>query len=257
MICKNCGGEYDSALPCCPYCKSENKAVVERQKKEVLSGLDREYERQSGTLKKELPGRTAKKWLGYTLIVLTGLLVFLIEITVIVQVGKVIFSGVSLGNEKRRTEKARVKLEQYFEDGDYESMSRYLEEKDMREPALEKYNEVSRIYQEYYEWVLPFYGEWEQYAEGDREGLDGENGRFYTEYILEYCNRIFLQCDSWMKDSAVRGNEAVLEEFSLGTEQLLSGKMKLNEDQIDCLKQEKLPENEITELADAVIEQYR
>lgn len=235
-----------------PIVKAKIRKKAEQLKKTALKQLDSEYIEQKQKLEKELPKKVVKKGTRYTIVALVCLIGGILLIVIALLFGKTLFHA----GEQTKLQKTEEKLEQYFVNGDYEAMSRYLNRLEEYNASFKKYEETAQIYKDYTDWVLRMSDDWQDYLLDERSGKNPEDGRYLLEYLLEYSNEIFVCCDDWRHDTMIRGNEDVLEEFSGKTEELLRDTYKLSDSQIKRLTEEELEEAEITELAEAILKQY-
>lgn len=248
MICRNCGGEYDSSSPYCPYCKSENSKVAGQRKENMLEKLDREYRKEEQRLQKELPKKFVNRGTKYTVLIISLLLAVIAVIVIMVQAGRMLFYIQGDKQDKQQKEK----LEQYFGNGDYENMSRYLNRIQEYDVSLSKYRETAQIYSDL-ERMLEMSSQWQEQMLSEWGKENPESGRYLLEYMLKTANQVFVNCEKWCEDSAVRDNEEVLEAFAVQAEEMLQTEYFLTDEQLERLKQEEATEEMFSQIADVIL----
>ena len=122
MICSNCGGEYAETDLFCPFCKKENEIMAEKIKQAKYQQLVQE-EREI----KALPQKRMAKSRKMILIIASVMVVIL----VIAIVGSLISGKVQAKKEYEKQSEYMTVLEDYYQAGDLEAMSNYIDENDI------------------------------------------------------------------------------------------------------------------------------
>ena len=140
MICKNCSAQISETELLCPYCGAENAEVAKKQQQDYIKN----YELKKKTLKK-VPDKVVKKTTKWLLYGAMGTLALVILVFIVVMA----FSGLTNGDMMAKQEKEISVLEQYYVDGDYENMVKYLEKinsTNARGGRYEKYWRIAGLY---------------------------------------------------------------------------------------------------------------
>ncbi len=137
MICKNCSAEIKDDVLLCPYCGTENAKVAQKEQQDYINSVQNKRKEL-----KKIPQKVMKKttkWLIYGAGCVLG-------ITILMLLVVMAFSKLTQGDMLAKQEKELAKLEEYYEAGDYESMSGYLKKVDGRGGSYEKYRRVANLY---------------------------------------------------------------------------------------------------------------
>lgn len=137
MLCKNCGAKISEEELLCPYCGTENLKVAQKEQRDYIEG----YKEKKRALEK-VPQKVMKnttKWLVYGASSVLGITILLILVVMA-------FSKLTQGDMLAKQEKELAKLEKYYEAGDYESMSKYLDKVVRRGGSYDKYWRIADLY---------------------------------------------------------------------------------------------------------------
>lgn len=250
MICRNCGGEYDSSERCCPYCKSENLQVAGQLKEEKLRKLDADYRQEKQRLETQLPKQAVRKGTKMTLLLLGSFLgIIVLSVVAIVVGGMAIEAG-----ERKQAARNREQLEQYFQAGQYEEMRNYLYDKAEYTEQLRKYRETAQVYAMYTNWIVRMSDEWQEYASDSF--WEPQDNLYMLQYMLQYAEELFECCEEWCSDMSFCDNEEVLKDFENKTEMLLRNTYHMTDEQIELLKQGGLTDEQRERLSETVMEKW-
>ncbi|HKM22447.1 MAG TPA: hypothetical protein VJZ01_10460 [Lachnospiraceae bacterium] len=186
MICSNCGGEYAETDLFCPFCKKENEIMAEKIKQAKYQQLVQE-EREI----KALPQKRMAKSRKMILIIASVMVVIL----VIAIVGSLISGKVQAKKEYEKQSEYMTVLEDYYQAGDLEAMSNYIDENDIFQSKYDKYYKLARSYDYYISLTEciadftkmtedEFFPTWE---EAQKEELCISNIYFATNYGIKAC----------------------------------------------------------------------
>ena len=144
MVCKNCGGEFDSSLLRCPYCGYQNKKEAEKQKSEIL----KKYDEEAKSIEKEAEQYTGKRTGQITrwILVLIGVLAVL---GVIIAILYFLFIRKMDAKAYDVVDNHKFTLDEMMETHDYEGMIDYIEQNDIQIIQHMKYKQVVDAYRHY------------------------------------------------------------------------------------------------------------
>lgn len=138
MICKNCGGEYDEKLAGCPYCGGENEELARKEQREYVAS----YKKKIDQLEEEVPREMAKKAGNKAVKGALFVLVLCLLLFVMIWMGSRIRAERALSVQKEQL----TRLEEYYQAGEYDNMSEYLDKIEKYGSSFQKYYEVKWIY---------------------------------------------------------------------------------------------------------------
>lgn len=141
MICKNCGSELIDGLLQCPYCGTEDTKEAVEQQKEYIE----EYKDKIEGLK-DMPERVAKKGKSKT----TNVLIFLMLLSVCMCIVVAIISSLLGGNKLQNQENYLEKLEELYQEKDFDELEAYYKKINMRGGSFTKYSRVIDVYERLY-----------------------------------------------------------------------------------------------------------
>ncbi len=142
MICKNCGAEFDTKDLLCPYCNTENFDEAKRQQEDYIKAY-KEKSKALGKEAKQMSEKIVKKATKSLFYMLLGLLGGLALILLVIFA----FSKITKGDMLAQQEKEIQKLEDYYQNAEYEKMCEYLEKIDKRGGSFEKYHRIEELHQ--------------------------------------------------------------------------------------------------------------
>ena len=173
MKCANCGAEINENELICPYCGYENEKVAIEEQANYLNELEKKKE----NLNYE-PERKAKRAEKKTNYVFRNVLI-LVSIIGFIAFGVVYFTS---SNSLNKQNKNIEKLEEYYQERDYESISNLMDKiEDSYVPAYKKYYITASLYNGS-QWELSIMEEnYDYYNEGiSRDSFDEE-----IEYVFK------------------------------------------------------------------------
>lgn len=253
MICKECGGEYNDQERYCPYCKSENAKVADELKRKALHNLDKKYYTEKKRLEKEIPTKVVKK--GTKIIVLLAGIIF---VTLLLGVLIFLIKSVITENTKEVKEEYYLKkLEQCFQDKNYEKMTELLDNtNDSYNLCYRKYEEVSFAYKYYNEWIVREKNEWERYLEQFSGEENIESASYTIYYLLKYSNQLLYETEILCNDNIYRENEEVLKGIQENAIQILQDDFYVTKEEINLLKEKEWTEEEVEAFKDRIVKRY-
>lgn len=141
MICKNCGSEYIDGLLQCPYCGTEDTKEAAEQQKEYIE----EYKDKIDGLK-DIPEQVARKGKSKA----TNAIIAVVVLTVFVCIVVAIVSSLLGANELEHQEKHLAKLEELYQEKDFDELESYYEKVNIRGGDFTKYERVLDLYERLY-----------------------------------------------------------------------------------------------------------
>ena len=222
VSCARCGAEYDSGLAACPYCQAENPWEARRREQAAWQ----RHRRRLQALE-NLPAKLSRKGGRWTLRVA----LVLGALGLLAGVGTAVWNS-TIGEEQALEEWESQQeendawagqLEQLLAAEDYEALFSFLDQHDLYGSRYGKYREVV------YAW------------DGVRAAREGEERLAAGETLedgelrnlLLACGDALETIDSGTGDSAVRGNEALLESFGEEIRNFLQDRLLLTEDEVE------------------------
>lgn len=207
MICIQCGAAYEDGLLECPYCHSENRKESLRRKREILEGYDKEAEK----IKKEAGSyvkKTAGKWTGRFLAGVGILLAVGAVLTVLYLFGSFLFHKFAYVAKTDRLQK----LEEYYQAGDYEALTAYMQEKKLYGREYTKYAEIQEICREL-ENMERDAGYIKEIGELDALSMEEkwETASYWVKDYLSSAKKALTAADTYLGDRLFWENEEGLE----------------------------------------------
>lgn len=141
MICKNCGSEYIDGLLQCPYCGTEDTKEAAEQQKEYIE----EYKDKIDGLK-DMPEQVAQKGKSKATNAMISVVVFIIFVCIVVA----IVSSLLGANELEHQEKHLAKLEELYQEKDFDELESYYDKINIRDGSFTKYGRVLDVYERLY-----------------------------------------------------------------------------------------------------------
>ena len=141
MICKNCGSEYIDGLLQCPYCGTEDTKEAAEQQKEYIE----EYKDKIDGLK-DMPEQVAQKGKSKATNAMISVVVFIIFVCIVVA----IVSSLLGANELEHQEKHLAKLEELYQEKDFDELESYYDKINIRDGSFTKYGRVLDVYERMY-----------------------------------------------------------------------------------------------------------
>ncbi|MGN0401767.1 MAG: hypothetical protein ACI4HQ_05850 [Acetatifactor sp.] len=209
MICQNCGAEYNNKEMKCPYCHSENPVAAARHKKNILLGFEKEAE-QIRQEAENYPKAEAKRRTGILLRILGVLAVVGLTASVLV----ILIGRRAADSSYNNSQKHKERLEEFYQAGDYEAMSDYLDRKGLYQTTYEKYIQVAQVW-DYLQRLADSRQELEAIDAYNYDSPETRQAvfRYRAETYLDRARAVLQMIREKQEDTSFLGNEEVLEEL--------------------------------------------
>lgn len=138
--CENCGARYEEALDQCPYCGAQNVRAAWDRYQHKVKELGKE-KREIRELPRTIPQKVSKK-----VIRAAGLFILLFLIAALAVTAG---AGIKARLQKKNEQKHIEVMEELLLKRDYEALSDYYRSLDYAYVVYDKYQEVSRVYEQY------------------------------------------------------------------------------------------------------------
>ena len=135
--CSNCGAWLEDNIQVCPYCGYENEDMAKAEQDEALE-IYEEMTRDLGVRHHKVVKKSSKY------VVLIGLSIFALFIVGVILSWAI--SSCQADNSLANQKKELAKLESYYVDKDYASMTKYMNKLGYRGASYEKYKRVAEQY---------------------------------------------------------------------------------------------------------------
>ncbi|MGN0375679.1 MAG: hypothetical protein ACI4EN_09295 [Butyrivibrio sp.] len=136
MKCTGCNAEIDEHTLICPYCGAENEELARHAQAEEI-----QYYKDKTRELKKLPDRVVKASTKWILRIAAALLAVFVIVFIVV---KIINHNADRKSVDKLNNEIAV-LEEYYQSGNYEKMSRYLDSLEYRGASFEKYRRVAGL----------------------------------------------------------------------------------------------------------------
>lgn len=217
MICGSCGAEYDDNMLSCPFCGQENEAA---EKLREQSMIDNMYGRIDDVM--DLPDRKVKHTTLYILIIV-GVLCVIAAASIIVAA----FMGrTASDNEYKKRQENLAKLEEMYQNKDYEAIGKYLDSHHIYYgAAYGKYINVADLYKDY--------TKVKKYSADDLKSVkyasDGSRYKGCIWYLFGIINTV----DKLESAGYVYGEKEEVETFRTEAVNILKNVYLLNDEEIE------------------------
>lgn len=215
MICENCGAEFEENARACPFCGADNFVKSKQEHEQTVSKL-REEEQRIRSLPKKVANKTTK-------LVVFVVLAFIVVGMLIALIASVI-GRLQVKGEYKSDAALAVKLEELYQNGDYEEIYELTKEVSSTNRSLGKYTSVGTLYQKYQ------YGS-EQFK-SDLEAAKLFEKPEYLQSVTYFLSILYI-CEGLEEKGFVYDEDAAVYYFRDAATRFLKENMCLTEEEIN------------------------
>ena len=217
MTCSNCGAELPENALLCPYCGYENEAIAEEKHRQEISGI---YAKIAALL--HVPERVAAR---AKRILLCAMLVIVV-VAAVAFLAAFLYSKLAPEAALRRQDAALEKLEQLWQNGEYDALPAALEQTErVYSGAYEKYRTVGALFE-------TLGNEEESCAETAEFVAGFPEGADLLNYDLKNLFSLLRECSALSEAGFVYGEQDAVAELERRAHALLTETLLLTEDEI-------------------------